>query len=772
MRRNLRSKFKKLLLAGVVAGAVAAAWTPQAYLFGANEPGFHAETYDPQSLLTRRNVLTFTEFPNGTADLNTVGTLVTASALTGYDGAIAVGWDGVTGQQAYKSVSTSWAVGRGVLSVIVKMDDGGVPAFDNLNNSNHDFTLVAGSTNVTPLGSYTVEALGGGFYRVWALATPGGGSNYGVQKTATNSSRTFVTSGWSFEPNVSTPGAYQKVTDWNAEYMAAALNSIGMWQNATGTTPVTGVEQPVGLWFDTKRGYLFGAERFSTVAAAGGQARNVNSTLTGSTSTSLTVQSVAAGTYGVNFTSLLSVAQQHSRLRFRVSGTAGKSLSINFGGATASVITTATPTTYVAHFLSPSFATALDVFISAAAAGEVFTFEILSLIPVEGNVAKQVSSASRPILSARYNLLTKTEQFDDPAWSKTGVTVSANATTDPLGGTTADTLSSTSAGDIIYQSFPTVAGSYRWGVRCKAGTASTVKLQQSTGGNGYSVTFTLTGAGSAAAAVQAGTGGTVSAVSGEITALSDGWYLCELLFTTSGTINNVIIYPGNGAGLISVWGADLRTTNDAALNQPAYQRVNTSTDYDTTDFIHYLKWDGVDDSLYSSSPINFSGTDKILVCVGATNLSAGAYGGIAGLSANANDIGAFLLWTRTGTGALEAYTKGNGVPAYQTENGSPGAPRSTVVTALLDNAAATQAEQVRMRINGAVPATTASAAVTTAGNHANATLTFGNYNSANPFSGRMTSVTVRGSTTATSEAFIRSMEQYAASLAGKTFASA
>ena len=39
-----------------------------------------------------------------------------------------------------------------------------------------------------------------------------------------------------------------------------------------------------------------------------------------------------------------------------------------------------------------------------------------------GNHASQATTASKPVLSARKNLLTKTEQFDDAAWVSAGAT--------------------------------------------------------------------------------------------------------------------------------------------------------------------------------------------------------------------------------------------------------------------------------------------------------------------------------------------------------------
>jgi hypothetical protein len=737
-------------------------------LFAANEPGFHAETYDPQSLLTRRNQLTYSEFPSGTSNLSTVGTLVTASALTGYDGAIAVGWDGVTGQQAYKSVSTSWAVGRGVLSVIVKMDDGGVPAFDNLNNSNHDFTLVAGSTNVTPLGSYTVEALGGGFYRVWALATPGGGSNYGVQKTATNSSRTFVTTGWSFEPNVSTPGAYQKVTDWYTEYMAAALNSIGMWQDSAGTTPVTAVEQVVGCWVDSKRGLgVAGAAtlldgKIDTAAWT----KNTGWTATGPRSASC--DGSQAGSTDLNGgVGAPAVADQHVRYRFTITAISG-SLSVFPSSGSSNSFTT--PGTYVCTGPGGSS----NIF-RMAAAGQTCTITNIYVEYMHGWRAIQATSASRPTLSARYNLLTKTEQFDDAAWTKFEATVSANttATTDPLGGNTADKLIPTAVLASHGAEVTIASSSTVFSVYAKKAEASLLMLFAVGENKGYG--FDL----------DAGTtfapGGITASSTFTMTDVGNGWYRCTITAATTTKVQVYVLnsttygsYSGNGVNGLYVWGADLRTTNDAALNQPAYQRVNTSTDYDTSGFIHYLKFDGTDDGLQTPS-IAFTG-DKMTAWVGATKLSdasgailfesGSSYSAVDGTFGAAAPAAASATFSFSSRAAANTITRTTSTPAYTS-------PISGVVVAQYDLAVATAAGQVSARVNGVSPTSFTDVGVAAAGTWTAQPLNIGRRNGATaPFNGRLTSLTARGTTTATSEAFIRRMEQYAAELAGKTFTSA
>ena len=43
-----------------------------------------------------------------------------------------------------------------------------------------------------------------------------------------------------------------------------------------------------------------------------------------------------------------------------------------------------------------------------------------------GNHATQVTATKRPVYSRRYNMLTKTEQFDDAVWVKGNSTISAN----------------------------------------------------------------------------------------------------------------------------------------------------------------------------------------------------------------------------------------------------------------------------------------------------------------------------------------------------------
>jgi hypothetical protein len=91
-----------------------------------------------------------------------------------------------------------------------------------------------------------------------------------------------------------------------------------------------------------------------------------------------------------------------------------------------------------------------------------------------------------------------------------------------------------------------------------------------------------------------------------------------LAFSGTGTVTasgtNIGVYTAGSNSLVctagtltltvvgSVTFADLRVTNDG-VGIPAYQRVTTSTDYDTTGFPYYLRFDGTDDWLRSTFTI-------------------------------------------------------------------------------------------------------------------------------------------------------------------------
>jgi hypothetical protein len=120
---------------------------------------------------------------------------------------------------------------------------------------------------------------------------------------------------------------------------------------------------------------------------------------------------------------------------------------------------------------------------------------------------------------------------------------------------------------------------------------------------------------------------------------------------------------GNGTDGILIWGADFRVANDG-VGLPVYQRVNTTTDYDTTGFPLYLRFDGTDDSMATGS-ISFTSTDKMTLFGGMRKLND-ATAIPAELSFDAfNNAGSFAVITGSDTGVLGSqngytrFSKGN-----------------------------------------------------------------------------------------------------------------
>ena len=168
------------------------------------------------TLSARYNLLTATEFPNGISDAPSRAGLVTASALPGYAGALAFGYDGVNTSYAYKAGSP--ASTTMTLSFVVKMDDGGAPSFGATSGAaNSDFALVLRNASIPP-ATYQVVNLGGGYYRVSGTQASGvGNDGNGIVKYAGNSPRTFKVTAFDLRPANDGVGLppYQRVVDAN-----------------------------------------------------------------------------------------------------------------------------------------------------------------------------------------------------------------------------------------------------------------------------------------------------------------------------------------------------------------------------------------------------------------------------------------------------------------------------------------------------------------------------------------------------------------------------
>jgi hypothetical protein len=382
-------------------------------------------------------------------------------------------------------------------------------------------------------------------------------------------------------------------------------NFATLFQDSAGTTPVTAVEQPVGLQLDLSKGLVLGSER------VGATWLRTDATWSQSGSTLTAV----LGTSFIIYQTIVP-ANSFYRVTFEIFDYVAGTLNIRLGNAGP---------------VSANFTANGTYTVTASASGDgsfywmgnnTFTGKIrnISVRELPGNHRFQSTSANRPVVSARVNLLTKTEQFDDAAWTKTNVTVTANAIVAPDGTMTADRLIENTAISThdLRQTVALVAAASTFTIRAKPNGRTWIAL--AVGSIRYAY-FNLAGAGVVGFSLNA---------TGAISVDANGWYTCTLTFTPAAaggdnayvylaSADNVVTYTGDGTSGIYIWGADLRPTNQG-VNLPVYQRVNTSTDYDSTGFPVYIKPNGSNQFMQTNS-INFTATDKMTVWQGVRKLS-------------------------------------------------------------------------------------------------------------------------------------------------------
>jgi hypothetical protein len=375
------------------------------------------------------------------------------------------------------------------------------------------------------------------------------------------------------------------------------------------------------------------------------------------------------------------------------------------------------------------------------------------LNPFNATAARSVNNATstgtkRPKLAARYNLLTYTEQFDNGAWTKSGATAAnTTATTDPLGGTTADRITESVSG-VTYHGIAffgitaSVGATYTLSIYAKADTRSWVfvGINDSIDRQAW---FNLS----------TGVIGTVDAgITASIQSVGNGWYRCSITRTITNSLtpfidmstgDGVLQYAGNGTSGLYLWGADLRPSSQATgLIGPTYQRVVDAATYDTAGFLPYLQFDGIDDSM-STGSIDFTATDKMTVWAGVRKLSDALAGTVCEFSTNAaGNAGAFGAFAPDSvTTRYSWYSRGSVAPGSNANTTASQylAPVSNVFTGIGEIAN----DVMTLRLNSTQVATISSDQGT--GNYGNYPLYIGARNNASfPFNGWLTSLIVRG----------------------------
>jgi hypothetical protein len=504
-----------------------------------------------------------------------------------------------------------------------------------------------------------------------------------------------------------------------------------MFTTSDGTTPVTAVEQAVGLILDKSRGLAIGAELVTNGSFSSDTAwTKVNTTITGGNAvwSAAAIDSYVLQTIGF-------VTGRSYRVEIVVDSYSAGTLLARFGGAatdtnlnisgpgTYSVIGTATATTFL---------------LRSGSASNTFAISSVSVREISGTHAIQPSAASRPILRNRYNQFTYSEQFNDAAWVKNTSSITATNGTDPLGGSTADRWVSNVGSTTHYlgQSIGATNGqSFTIAMWVKSATGSNQTFTLFVGSSIGSTTFTAT----------------------------PDWQrftFTGAVTTTASLIFGISRDSSNNAVDLWVWGADLRAAPDTIY---PYQRIEAATVYDSdaTKFPLYLAFDGSDDSLYTAANLDLSATDKVSVFAGVTKLSDAANGVVMETSADSTtNNGAWWVLAPYPLNYYSMLSRGTAFQIASSTNAADAAPNTAVVTGTGD----ISGDRAILRVNGAQRQETTSDQGT--GNYGSYPLYIGRRNNASlPYNGRIQQLIVRGA--ASSAAEISSAERWVAGKQGR-----
>jgi hypothetical protein len=362
------------------------------------------------------------------------------------------------------------------------------------------------------------------------------------------------------------------------------------------------------------------------------------------------------------------------------------------------------------------------------------TIDNVSVKELSGNHASQPTAASRPVLRARHNLLTYSEQFDATAWTKGNCTITSTTELDPLGGTTADRVQMTARfSSLSAQGAAVPAGvphTFSAWVKCPSGT---VLFYFSTGAGNTSPEFTAT----------------------------TEWQRFSWTHSPPASAYFQIQYRETAPLPVElvVWGAQLVSGSEAKT----YQRIAAATDYATgADFPVYLDFDGTDDWL-ATAAVDFSATDAMSVFAGVRkeNPTLGT-GVILEQGVNGSELGTIHLFGQTGSNEYGGVgSKGTAGAYYATVDDAALASPSTNV---LSGTAKISTDTVITRVDGVQRAT--NSLDQGAGNYAgNLSLYIGARGGTSvQFDGRIHSLIVRGAASTAGE--ISDTEAYVATKTG------
>jgi hypothetical protein len=402
-----------------------------------------------------------------------------------------------------------------------------------------------------------------------------------------------------------------------------------LYQDAAGTTPVTAVEQPVGLMLDKARGMMLGPELVSNGTFDSGIAgweQKYNATTSYSLG-SLKVMPAIIDTNGAfagqaiptaigrSYKVTFDLVTANAATYIRVLNNINAPWAYTYGIAGAAVgnkstlVFTATATvTYIAFGVSGSGS------LTNAAA-----YDNISVRELYGYHATQSITASRPTLSARYNLLVSTGSnlVSEGQWVASNISGVLQA----------------DGSSLVSRITPTKSNANQ-AVSVPVGVTTTLsaKIKMGTVGNLYGIRVQGAYPNRADAVFNLASGTIAFCAGSAYTNVSatisqpdaDGFFSVTLTSTAVNTPIKLVLHgpavsagdSWEGAGTLLLNGFIKEPQLVIGTTSGQYQRVNTATDYDTDEryFPKYLRFDGVDDYLNLPFMNLYNGGAASIIC--------------------------------------------------------------------------------------------------------------------------------------------------------------
>jgi hypothetical protein len=202
-------------------------------------------------------------------------------------------------------------------------------------------------------------------------------------------------------------------------------------------------------------------------------------------------------------------------------------------------------------------------------------------------------------------LITYSEQFDNAAWSKSNVTITANNTTSPDGTQNADLSTATAGGELLQGVVLSISTSYTFSFYVKKGTASDAKYRVYNFDAGVNV---------------------VAPTSYISQTSTSDWVRVVVSFTTGATGTNYGIYllDQTSAGTMYFWGAQLEASSYGTSYIP-------STSATATRVADTCFKTGISSLIGQTEGVLFAEFDMI------SNANSGAYQTIINIATDANN---------------------------------------------------------------------------------------------------------------------------------------